>query len=61
LRAAVIHVLAFLSLGGHCATIMRTLQQTSKGECVITMFWLIPSNEYVLNLIKDLRRNQRLM
>jgi len=54
MRATVIHVLAFLSLCGDRATIMSTLEQTRKGEVVLPVFRLIPSSEYILNLIEEL-------
>lgn len=61
MRAAVIHVLAFLSLCGDRASMMGTLKQTRKGEGVVPVFRLIRSSEYILNLIKELPGNQRLM
>lgn len=46
MRAAVIHVLAFLSLCGDRATIIGTLEQTRKGEGVLPVFRFIPSREW---------------
>jgi hypothetical protein len=53
MRAAIIDVLAFLFLCRNRATIVRTLEQTSKGEGVLPVFRLIPSREYILNLVKE--------
>ena len=40
---------------------MGALEQTRKSEGMLPMFGLISSREYILNLIEELRRDQRLM
>ena len=63
MRAAVIHVLAFLSLCGDRATIMGThLSRPAKAKaCFLCFAYYNSVSEYILNLIRELPCNQRLM